>query len=113
MRTSMVYITTDIQNCTEAILSGEELGGEKSIQGKLVDGFLQPEADERGQGVVENQQDDGIDKVLGGKPAGHMTRDFHCKEGKAGSGVEAWPLNSLTQHRAVGKAESTVNNKHN
>lgn len=31
---------------------------------QLVDGFLQPEADERGQGVVENQQDDGIDKVV-------------------------------------------------
>lgn len=30
---------------------------------QLVDGFLQPEADERGQGVVENQQHDGTDKV--------------------------------------------------
>lgn len=31
---------------------------------QLVDGFLQPEADERGQGVVEDQQHDGIDKVV-------------------------------------------------
>lgn len=31
---------------------------------QLVDGFLQPEANERGQGVVENQQHDGIDKVV-------------------------------------------------
>lgn len=31
---------------------------------QLVDGFLQPEPDERGQGVVENQQHDGIDKVV-------------------------------------------------
>lgn len=30
----------------------------------LVDGFLQPQADERGQGVVENQQHDGIYKVV-------------------------------------------------
>lgn len=31
---------------------------------QLVDGFLQPEADECGQGVVENQQHDGVDKVV-------------------------------------------------
>lgn len=29
----------------------------------MIDGFLQPEADQRGQGVVENQQHDGIHKV--------------------------------------------------
>lgn len=31
---------------------------------QLVDGFLQPEADERGQSVVENQQHDGTHKVV-------------------------------------------------
>lgn len=30
----------------------------------LVDGLLQPQADERGQGVVESQQHDGVDKVV-------------------------------------------------
>lgn len=30
----------------------------------LVDRFLQPQADERGQGVVEDQQHDGIYKVV-------------------------------------------------
>lgn len=31
---------------------------------ELVDGFLQPEADECGQGVVENKQHDGTDKLV-------------------------------------------------
>ena len=31
---------------------------------QLVDGLLQPEADERSQGVIENQQHDGIHKVV-------------------------------------------------
>lgn len=31
---------------------------------QLFDGFLQPEADERGQGVVEDQQHDGTHKVV-------------------------------------------------
>lgn len=31
---------------------------------QLVNRLLQPEADERGQGVVEDQQHDGIDKVV-------------------------------------------------
>lgn len=30
----------------------------------LVDGLLQPQADERGQGVVESQQHDGVDKIV-------------------------------------------------
>lgn len=31
---------------------------------QLVDGLLQPQADERGEGVVENKQHDGIYKVV-------------------------------------------------
>lgn len=31
---------------------------------ELVDGLLQPEADERCQGVIEDQQHDGIDEVV-------------------------------------------------
>lgn len=39
-----------------------------------------------------------------GRPTGHMTWDFHCKEGR--QEVEWKSLNSLTQHPSDSKAES-------
>lgn len=65
---------------------------------QLVDGLLQPEADERSQGVIEDQQHDGADKVVPLTPRVH--RELPCAGAVA---LNNWGNAKHTAERQKGK----------